>query len=128
MNVGLIPSSEEGWLAACDALNKTTGGWLHIHGNVTTNTSERAATQDTTTDCWQQFERYYHVLSLKCIQCVSVTDWISYVVEQVLKFLEKASCALSRAWVVEVRHVEHVKSYAPHISHLVLDLECRPQK
>ncbi len=117
MNVGLIPSSEEGWPVACDALKVSTGGWLHIHGNVTTNTE--LATQDTTSDRWQQFERYSHLMSLKRLRCISVVNWIDYVVEQV-------SASLCQTWVVRVRHVEHVKSYAPHISHLVLDLECRP--
>jgi tRNA wybutosine-synthesizing protein 3 len=29
-------------------------------------------------------------------------------------------------WVAEVRHVERVKWYAPHIRHLVLDVWCGP--
>lgn len=31
-----------------------------------------------------------------------------------------------RPWHTCVLHVEAVKSYAPHVHHLVLDLECRP--
>ncbi|NWT95953.1 TYW2 protein, partial [Urocynchramus pylzowi] len=31
-----------------------------------------------------------------------------------------------RPWRSSVLHVEAVKSYAPHVHHLVLDLECRP--
>ena len=31
-------------------------------------------------------------------------------------------------WVVSIRHIEHVKSYAPHVDHIVVDLECRPRK
>uniref|UniRef100_A0A8C0VU13 TRM5/TYW2-like N-terminal domain-containing protein n=1 Tax=Cyanistes caeruleus TaxID=156563 RepID=A0A8C0VU13_CYACU len=31
-----------------------------------------------------------------------------------------------RPWCTSVLHVEPVKSYAPHVHHLVLDLECRP--
>ena len=34
VNLGLIPSSAEGWPVACAALKSLTGGWLHIHGNV----------------------------------------------------------------------------------------------
>ena len=34
VNLGLIPCSEEGWPVACAALRHSTGGWLHIHGNV----------------------------------------------------------------------------------------------
>ncbi|XP_058845347.1 tRNA wybutosine-synthesizing protein 2 homolog isoform X2 [Acipenser ruthenus] len=29
-------------------------------------------------------------------------------------------------WRTHVLHMEHVKSYAPHVDHIVLDLECRP--
>lgn len=38
VNLGLIPSSEEGWPIACAALKNSTGGWLHIHVNVSTYT------------------------------------------------------------------------------------------
>ncbi|XP_070200747.1 tRNA wybutosine-synthesizing protein 2 homolog [Littorina saxatilis] len=38
VNLGLIPSSEEGWPVACRAL-KPSGGVLHIHGNVNTHTA-----------------------------------------------------------------------------------------
>lgn len=30
------------------------------------------------------------------------------------------------SWRTHIQHIEHVKSYAPHIHHIVLDLECRP--
>ena len=30
------------------------------------------------------------------------------------------------SWTARVVHIEHVKSYAPHVDHLVLDLDCRP--
>ena len=30
-------------------------------------------------------------------------------------------------WNVLLDHVEYVKSYAPHIHHMVFDLECRPE-
>ncbi|XP_022199754.2 tRNA wybutosine-synthesizing protein 2 homolog [Nilaparvata lugens] len=29
-------------------------------------------------------------------------------------------------WIVSVNNVHHVKSYAPYIEHMVIDLECRP--
>ena len=34
VNLGLVPSSEVGWPAACAALRPDRGGWLHVHGNV----------------------------------------------------------------------------------------------
>lgn len=30
-------------------------------------------------------------------------------------------------WTVTIRHIECVKSYAPHVDHIVVDLECRPE-
>ena len=29
-------------------------------------------------------------------------------------------------WKTTILHIEHVKSYAPHVDHIVLDLECQP--
>jgi Met-10+ like-protein len=34
VSLGLLPSSEGGWRTAVRALRRSTGGWLHIHGNV----------------------------------------------------------------------------------------------
>jgi tRNA wybutosine-synthesizing protein 2 len=34
VNLGLLPSSESGWDVAVRALNRTKGGWLHIHVNL----------------------------------------------------------------------------------------------
>ena len=34
VSLGLLPSSEGGWHTAVCALRRSTGGWLHIHGNV----------------------------------------------------------------------------------------------
>lgn len=122
--MGLIPNSEDGWPVACAALKTSTGGYLHIHGNVTTKLPERSSEHSDQLN----YERFSRLLSSKCLRCIPVTNWISYVVEQVLSLLQGGASAgsVSQSWAVEVRHVEHVKSYAPHISHLVLDLECRP--
>ena len=29
-------------------------------------------------------------------------------------------------WSVSLLHIEHVKSYAPHVDHIVADIQCRP--
>lgn len=34
VSLGLLPSSEGGWETAVRALNRSKGGWLHVHGNV----------------------------------------------------------------------------------------------
>ena len=51
-------------------------------------------------------------------------DWAAYVADRVQSLL--AECNGGTRWTVVVRHLEHVKSYAPHVDHLVVDLECRP--
>lgn len=32
-----------------------------------------------------------------------------------------------KSWRTEIHHIEHVKSYAPHVDHIVVDLMCRPK-
>lgn len=110
---------------ACAALKQSTGGWLHIHGNVTTKLLDNSGSEPSAPFA-QDYQRYSYLLSSKCLRCVLVTNWISYVAKQVCMFFEESE-SVAQGWLVEVRHVEHVKSYAPHISHLVLDLECRPK-
>lgn len=34
VSLGLLPSSEGGWRIAVQALKDTSGGWIHVHGNV----------------------------------------------------------------------------------------------
>ncbi|XP_022096508.1 tRNA wybutosine-synthesizing protein 2 homolog [Acanthaster planci] len=41
VNLGLIPSSEVGWPVACAALKPSSGGVLHVHGNVTSPAKTR---------------------------------------------------------------------------------------
>ncbi|XP_066929581.1 tRNA wybutosine-synthesizing protein 2 homolog [Clytia hemisphaerica] len=40
--------------------------------------------------------------------------------------LSKLKSYLPPLWKVTLRHIEFVKSYAPHVDHLVFDIECRP--
>ncbi|XP_053180054.1 tRNA wybutosine-synthesizing protein 2 homolog [Scomber japonicus] len=117
VNLGLIPSSVGGWPIACRLLKKTTGGILHIHQNVTSplpNTAPIPAIDDATQrvsgkkadkEVWQAWADD----TAKCITSM-------------LKDLTGAS------WITNIQHIEHVKSYAPHIHHIVLDLECRPSR
>ena len=52
----------------------------------------------------------------------SWSSWASYVAGKIGVLLVKLH---STQWTVSVEHIERVKSYAPHIDHLVLDLQCR---
>ena len=120
--LGLIPSSEEGWATACACLKPDNGGWLYVHGNVTSSpphstthshipilTSSGDTAVESSTTRWH---------SSWCIWSNSVALRIMTILNDLY---EEKQC-----WSVIVRHIQHVKSYAPHVDHLVVDLECRP--
>ena len=50
--------------------------------------------------------------------------WAEHARQQTRRLI---AAARGREWCVSVRHLEHVKSFAPHVDHLVVDLYCRPQ-
>lgn len=58
--------------------------------------------------------------------CVTKQAWLDWA-DTVCETLR---CHLSNLqlcdWSVCLMHIEHVKSYAPHIDHVVADIECRP--
>jgi tRNA G37 N-methylase Trm5 len=88
VNLGLLPSSEEGWPIAVRALREE-GGWLHVHGNVL----------DEAREAW---------------------------VERVRATITELARCEGRVWEVQCKHLERVKSYAPHVSHYVADIWCQP--
>lgn len=249
VNLGLIPSSTEGWPTACAALKKNSGGVLHIHSNVTLKQkknshlcesgasagsivsavgceNKRAVTNDHVNnikartsgsgyDCLEHSkkgstvnreERHTETINgvvsssapgcvktlntkssdnavvsseicldtekeklrtFKRISCTTTNDKIETsfvnsvekndrscgkgdlsINKKVELWKEEVMCAqessdtwtetvsgiikdiffslYSQDWTVSVLHIERVKSYAPHVYHVVLDLECRP--
>ena len=94
VSLGLIPSSEVSWRTACLAL-KDRGGVLHVHGNVeTTRETPRKVA----------FREYAE----------TVRGRINGILNEIKK----------KEFSVVVDHIECVKSYAPRIFHLVVDLKC----
>ncbi len=172
VNLGLLPSSEAGWPVACAALRPDTGGWLHVHGNVSTKldsvapfteanpwelTERQADSSESSSPKSSETERVDTGLSQtvletnsgklggvefsqrKSLACLIPRDdgvlqsmavpwrWGAYVAGRMCDLLTRENpLPCGQQWVVEVRHVERVKSYAPHIDHLVADIECRP--
>lgn len=102
--LGLIPSSEMSWDVAVNALKLKTGGFLHIHTNLDVNKDRK------------KIDKYKE-------------EWIiwSQTTRDKIKDLLDARCHTLK-WSVLVQHIEYVKSYAPRVDHIVLDLECRPIK
>ena len=96
VNLGLIPTSAASWRTACLAL-KDGGGVLHLHGNV---------------ECAKQADRRQEFESWAAAACRSIS--------QILAEVKNTS------FCVTVSHVECVKSYAPRIYHIVVDLKCDP--
>jgi len=99
VNLGLIPDSEISWRTACEAL-KDTGGVLHIHGNVESKKDE--------------------------IKQEKMNAWAEATADTIKNILNEVKSILN--WSTEIVHIECVKSYAPRIYHLVLDLDCKPVK
>lgn len=89
VSLGLLPSSEKGWLLAVNCL-KPTGGVIHVHENV----------------------RDDHL-----------AEWTEYCVSKMEQLFQDVSkpMTVTRIWT------ETVKSYSPRVSHVVLDLVCKPK-
>lgn len=110
VNLGLIPSSEGSWETACRCL-KSSGGTLVVHGNVNSLSIEPRVLSLATS-----FKEKYPVREVWCMWSEMVR--ISF--QEILKKVHTMN------WVVETKHFERVKSYAPHINHLVVELFCSP--
>ena len=149
VNLGLIPSSEGGWGTACAALSPDRGGWLHIHGNLSWRTGNCGVAQNP----WELGELREGVEEGQCDLCElregveeekkrkppgregvalercekAKLNWCEYVVERIGALLsgEHPLCD-GRRWSVRVGSVVTLKSYAPCVDHIVVDIECRP--
>lgn len=115
VNLGLIPSSEDGWPVACRLLRRSTGGIFHIHHNVTSPISQTKVTPEIR----EGTER----VSGKRTDSEAWQTWANDTAKRFRALLKDVT---GTEWRTHVQHIEHVKSYAPHIHHVVLDLECRP--
>ena len=55
------------------------------------------------------------------------TVWCEFAKAMITKLKSYFSLTSSSSdWLVTLRHIELVKSYAPHVDHVVFDVECRP--
>ncbi|NXP49240.1 TYW2 protein, partial [Heliornis fulica] len=135
VNLGLIPSSEEGWPVACRVLKKGTGGVLHIHHNVETFPTP-ALTQ--TLVPWAEEASLEQAGSDGEVQHPTEDggketpgarirpEWRRWAEATAARIRGLLAELHGEPWRTSILHIEAVKSYAPHVHHLVLDLECRP--
>ncbi|NXQ86006.1 TYW2 protein, partial [Nyctibius grandis] len=131
VNLGLIPSSEEGWLVACRVLKKDTGGVLHIHHNVETLPSatpargaERGSPEGAGSDGEAQCPT--EDSGKETLGARMRPEWQRWAEATAARIRGLLAELHGRPWHTSILHIEEVKSYAPHVHHLVLDLECRP--
>ncbi|KAM9324199.1 tRNA wybutosine-synthesizing protein 2 homolog [Gastrophryne carolinensis] len=110
VNLGLIPSSEAGYPIACKVLKKNSGGVLHIHHNVNYYPGKKELETDAVED-------------LKTSKTLAWSRWADSVKIKIQFLLEHFHTV---RWQTKIISINKVKSYAPHIDHIVLDLDCRP--
>jgi tRNA G37 N-methylase Trm5 len=155
VNLGLLPCCEASWQTACKVL-KSTGGVLLIHGNVTSGISKAdteigLCNHDFETaqlalclgcnkilihavskkflreTCQQSFDFNGDELFIgnSCVNWKKVEwkVWALHVSHSICAILHEVHKVI---WKVSVLQLHRVKSYAPHIDHLVLDLRCQP--
>ncbi|KAL0267197.1 UNVERIFIED_CONTAM: hypothetical protein PYX00_009542 [Menopon gallinae] len=126
VNLGLIPSSEISWRTACEAL-KPTGGTLHVHGNVETRKESIACGE-----CTELSATSPGRISLRTGDILrrdgdfqwkrqQWLTWAVHVLHSLISILRDLDS--TKEWVASVENVHFVKSYAPHVDHLVLDVK-----
>ncbi|CAG0916299.1 unnamed protein product [Notodromas monacha] len=101
VNLGLIPSSEIGWEAAVKSVRRDCGGVIFVHGNVDVHSDEK--------------DPLLHP---------DYRKWSASVVEKFNEILK--SFSHSESWSIKVIGLHRVKSYAPKVDHVVLDLKLGP--
>ncbi|NXW34926.1 TYW2 protein, partial [Phaetusa simplex] len=135
VNLGLIPSSEEGWPVACRVLKKGTGGVLHIHHNVETLPApaprqapvlqaERGSPEGAGSD--GEVQSPMEGSGKETLGARIRPEWQRWAEATAARIQGLLAELHGQLWRTSILHIEVVKSYAPHVHHLVLDLECRP--
>ncbi|XP_074863766.1 tRNA wybutosine-synthesizing protein 2 homolog isoform X2 [Carettochelys insculpta] len=150
VNLGLLPSSEEGWPVACQLLRKDTGGVLHIHQNVASlparalhlhgghveehqlqHCPEQALCHRQEDRMGQRSRRSPKDADIgdsrrETQAAVPRAEWQRWAETTGARIRVLLQQVHGKPWRTNILHIEPVKSYAPHVDHIVLDLECRP--
>ena len=98
VNCGYLPSSKDSWKTAVDILDKSTGGWIHVHENIA-----KSDIKDREAEIVGIFGKLAEGKSIPTNKDNSTES-------------SSVSC----------EHIERVKSYAPGIMHCVLDMAIKP--
>jgi len=111
--MGLIPTAEMSYEAACKTLNPISGGWIHIHGNVDSAVASNC-------------EKYSESNQLPSCNKTLTKPWMYWSLSTRDKIENILKLQTTKDWNVKIKHIERVKSYAPRVDHLVVDLNCIP--
>ncbi|XP_054564661.1 tRNA wybutosine-synthesizing protein 2 homolog [Eptesicus fuscus] len=138
VNLGLIPSSEEGWRTACRVLRKDAGGILHIHQNVESfpgRNLQPSGNSEMEKEHWlcpqqiisNQWENGASGDSRRNVLSAAIKpEWHRWAESAETRIVTLLQQVHGKPWKTQILHIQPVKSYAPHVDHIVLDLECRP--
>lgn len=138
VNLGLIPSSEEGWPVACQVLRKDVGGILHIHQNVESFPGKKPQPPGSSDSGKEHWPPPQNIIPDKrgngtpgnvrgdMLSAASKPEWQSWAESAETQIASLLHQVHGKPWRTRILHVHPVKSYAPHVDHIVLDLECRP--
>nr|XP_044599689.1 tRNA wybutosine-synthesizing protein 2 homolog [Equus asinus] len=138
VNLGLIPSSEEGWPIACQVLRQDTGGILHIHQNVESFPGKNLQSPGSSEMEKEVWPYPQHIITKqwkngasrdsrrKILSAATKPEWQRWAESAENRIASLLQQMHGKPWKTEILHIQLVKSYAPHVDHIVLDLECRP--
>ncbi|XP_074133851.1 tRNA wybutosine-synthesizing protein 2 homolog [Sminthopsis crassicaudata] len=125
VNLGLIPSSEEGWPTACQVLRQDTGGILHIHHNVESFPGKELQFPGSSEE-GQKEQRPARNSGRQTPAKIAKLEWHRWAESVAARIGVLLLQLHGKPWEIRILHVQPVKSYAPHVDHVVLDLDCRP--
>ncbi|KAJ7310523.1 hypothetical protein JRQ81_007445 [Phrynocephalus forsythii] len=145
VNLGLIPTSEAAWPVACQVLRKDIGGILHIHQNVESFPAKvhglphhlvqdqpveeliQQGTPEGQEDrLIQEGSNLLKDAAEGALTSSAQWKWQRWAESTGLRIRTLLQELDGKQWRTKILHIEQVKSYAPHVHHLVLDLDCRP--
>lgn len=131
--LGLIPTSENHWKIACEALVEC-GGVLHIHENVETKIIDVHCKKCSNLCSQVNFEDFKRSIYMDSnINSISQgtlkinfkhKQWLLkgvHIIHNLMSILLSFGC--SKLWKCSLENINFVKSYAPHVHHLVYDVK-----
>ncbi|BAM39891.1 uncharacterized protein TOT_020000163 [Theileria orientalis strain Shintoku] len=127
--LGLLPSSEIGWIPALRALNKKDGGTLHVHGLTECKSTLKFPPIKSSED-WESYvlSNGYADPTAKGEASFErpVKNFGLYVLKKFHQLSNTVCCMSQFCWSLEVIHSRSVKHYSPNMYHGVVDLKLTP--